>query len=50
MFIFLLHISICLVAAFLMTFYLHMAWAILFAGFLLIGALIFYWWLKKSRS
>lgn len=50
MFGFLVHISICLVSAFLMAFYLHMAWALLFAGLLLLGALVFYWWLKKSEA
>ncbi len=46
--IFLVFISVCLVSSFLMAFYLHFAWAFLFAGLLIIGAISLALWLKNS--
>ena len=45
--LFLVQLSFCLIGAFLTAFYLHYAWASLFAVFLVIGSMIFYCWWKK---
>ena len=50
MFAFLVQISMSLVSEFLMAYYLHYAWALLFGVLLVVGALVFYFWYKKTDS
>ena len=46
---FLFYISTCLIAAFLMAYYLNFAWTALFAALLCIGVLLFYFLLKRTN-